>query len=153
MLVGTLFWKQICKVRTNLGATFQGFRGRLHSVVPGVVATPCVFQYVRQIFPKLRDVLDVYGAWKWYRLHYGMDEQGRFQQRAMTSDKEDKGKNVEEQGGQTRFESKRKLAWFMNQIASGKHDQAFTRMARRTSSSTNLDLGCEGMRTAQKQVS
>ena len=45
---------------------------------------------------------------------------------AMTSDAEDKDNNVEEQGGQTRFESKRKLKLFMDQIAWGKHDQALT---------------------------
>lgn len=82
-----------------------------------------------------------------------MDGQGRVQG-VVTSDEEDndkdKDKDGDEQGGQTRFESKRRLKSFMDQIAQGKHDHAFTCMARHTSSATNLDLGCDGMKHAQE---
>jgi hypothetical protein len=86
----------------------------------------CVYQYVRQIFPKLNEMLAVYGTWKWYQLHYGMDEHGRLQQGAAASDDEDHGHDKDEDGCQTRFESKRKLKVFMDHIVMGKHDQPFT---------------------------
>ena len=105
------------------------------------------YEYARQIFPRLSDLLDVYGTWKWYQLHYGMDAQGRLQQWAATSDEEDKVKDGEEQGCQTRFESKRKLQSFMGQVALGRHDHW------RTLSANNSDLGCEGMKNVQKVVS
>jgi hypothetical protein len=41
----------------------------------------------------------------------------------------------------------------MDHIVKGKHDQSFTSMARHTSSATNLDLGCEGMKHAQQLIS
>jgi hypothetical protein len=82
-----------------------------------------------------------------------MDEHGRLQQGAATIDDEDNGHDKDEDGCKTRFESKRKLKVFMYHIAMGKHDQSFTNMARHTSSSTNLDLGCEGKRNVQKLVS
>ena len=90
---------------------------------------------------KLSDLLDVYGTWKWYQLHYGMHEQGRLRQGVAISDEEDKDKDGEEQGFQTRFESKRKLQSFMGQVARGRHDNSFTCMARHTLSANNLDLG------------
>ena len=42
VLASTLYWEQVCKDPDQLRATFQGFCGRLHSVVPGLVATPFV---------------------------------------------------------------------------------------------------------------
>ena len=98
-------------------------------------------------------MLVVYGTWKWYQLHYGMDEHGRLQQGAATIDDEDNGHDKDEDGCQTRFESKRKLKVFMDHIVMGKHDQPFTHMARHTSSATNLDLGCEGMKHVQQLIS
>ena len=60
VLVSTLIWEQVCKIRTILGAPSQGFCGRLHSVVPGLVATPCLFtSFARQIFPQLSEMLVV----------------------------------------------------------------------------------------------
>ena len=59
---------------------------------------------------------------------------------------------MEEQGCQTRFESKRKLNVLMDQVARGRHDHVFTCMARHTLSANNLDLGCEGMQNVQKVV-
>ena len=56
----------------------------------------------------------------------------------------------DEDGCQTRFESKRKLKVFMDHIVMGKHDQPFTLMARHTSSATNLDLDGDGMKYAQQ---
>ena len=41
----------------------------------------------------------------------------------------------------------------MDHIVKGKHDQSFTSMARHTSSATNLDLGCEGMKHVQQLIS
>ena len=35
----------------------------------------------------------------------------------------------------------------------GKHDQPLTHMTRHTSSATNLDLGCDGMKYVQQLVS
>jgi len=61
-------------------------------------------------------MLAVYGTWKWYQLHYGMDEHGRLQQGAATIDDEDNGHDKDEDGCQTRFESKRKLKVFMDHI-------------------------------------
>jgi hypothetical protein len=47
----------------QLGASFQGFCRRLHSVVPALVATPfVVYQYARQIFPQFSEMLAVYGT-------------------------------------------------------------------------------------------
>ena len=70
-----------------------------------------------------------------------------------TIDEEYNDKDGEEQGCQTRFESKRKLQSFMDQVALGRHDHSFTCMTRHTLSTNNLDLGCEGMKNAQKVVS
>jgi len=41
-LASTLYFEQACKIRTSLGSPFQGFCGRLHSVVPGLIDTPFV---------------------------------------------------------------------------------------------------------------
>ena len=76
---------------------------------------------------------------KWYQLHYGMDARGRLQQGAATIYKIDIGQDKAEDGCQTRFESKRKLKVLMDQIVKEKRDQAFTGMARHTSSTTNLN--------------
>ena len=75
------------------------------------------------------------------------------QQGVETSDEETKDNDGEEQGCQTRFESKLKLKSFTDQVARGKHDHSFTCMARHTLSANNLDLGCKGMKNVQKVVS
>ena len=155
VLASTLYWEQVCKIRTRLGQRSHQSAGDCTALFRGLLLRHLFYQYARQIFPQLSGMLDVYGTWKWYHLHYGMDEQGRVQG-VVTSDEEDndkdkdKDKDGDEQGGQTRFESKRRLKWFMDQIAQGKHDHAFTCMARHTSSATNLDLGCDGMKHVQK---
>jgi hypothetical protein len=82
-----------------------------------------------------------------------MDEHGRLQQGAATIDDKDNCQDKDEDGCQTRFEIKRKLKVFMDHIVMGKHDQPFTHMARHTSSTTNLDLGCEGMKRVQQLIS
>jgi hypothetical protein len=98
-------------------------------------------------------MLAVYSTWKRYQLHYGMDEHGRLQQGAATSDDEDSGHDKDEDGCQTRFEGKRKLKVFMDHIVMGKPDQPFTHMARHTSSATNLDLGYVDMKYVQQLIS
>ena len=73
--------------------------------------------------------------------------------RAATIYDEDNGHDKAEDGCQTRSESKRKLKVFMGHIVMGKHDQPLTHMARHTSSATNFDLGCEGMKHVQQLFS
>ena len=150
VLASTPYWEQVCKIRASLGQHSKASAGDCTALFRALLLRHLVYEYARQNFPRLNDLLDVYGTWKWYKVHYGMAEQGRLQQGVATSDEEDKDKDGEEQGCQTHFESKRKLQLFMDQVARGGHDHSFTCMARRTLSANNLDLGCEGMKHVQK---
>ena len=153
MLASTLYWEQVCKIRTSLGQRSKDSAGDCTALFRGLLLRHLFYQYVRQIFPKLNEMLAVYGTWKWYQLHYGMDEHGQLQQGAATIDEEDIGQDKNEDGCQTCFESKRKLKVFMDRIVMGKHDQSFLHIARHTSSATNLDLGCEGMKHVHQLIS
>ena len=157
VLASRTYWEQVCKIRTSLGQRSKASAGDCTALFRGLLLRHLFYQYVRQIFPKLNEMLVVYGTWKWYQLHYGMDEHGRLQQGAPASDDEDHGHDhghdKDEDGCQTRFESKRKLNVFMYHMVMGKHDQPFTHMARHTSSATNLDLGCDGMKYVQQLIS
>ena len=148
-----LFGSRSARSGPAWGQRSKASAGDCTALFRGLLQRNLFYQYARQIFPKLNEMLAVYGTWNRYHLHYGMDEHGRLQQGAATSDDEDNGHDKDEDGCQTRFESKRKLKVFMYHIAMGKHDQSFTNMARHTSSSTNLDLGCEGMKHAQQLLS
>ena len=136
-----------------MGQRSKASAGDCTALFRGLLLRHLFYQYARQIFPQFSEMLAVYGTWKWYQLHYGMDEHGRLQQGAATSDDEDNGHDKDEDGCQTRFESKRKLKVFMDHIVMGKRDQPFTNMARHASSATNLDLGCEGMKHVQQLTS
>ena len=151
-LVKTLFWEQSCKIRSSLeGRTKVGGGGNATALLRAILLRHLFFQYVQQIFPKLDDILACYGTWRWFQGMYGMDEHGRISN-AESSDSEDEKKKEDEPGPQTRFESKRKLKIFMDQVAKGKFDTAFVSMARAKASSVNLDLGCEGMAGIQKTI-
>ena len=155
ILVKTLFWEQTCKIRGSLeGRTRVGGGGNATALFRAILLRHLFFQYVQQIFPKLDDVLDCYGTWQWYQGVYGMDEHGRISN-TDSSDSEDEQKNKnkdDEDGPQTRFESKRKMKLFMDQVSKGRFDTSFVSMARAKSSSMHLDLGCEGMANVQKII-
>ena len=125
VLASTLYCEQVCKIRTSLGQRSKASAGDCTALFRGLLLRHLFYQYVRQIFPKLNEMLAVYGTWKWYQLHYGMDEHGRLQQGAAASDDEYNGHDKDEDGCQTRFESKRKLKVFMDRIVKGKRDQSF----------------------------
>ena len=80
VLASTLYWEQVCKIRTSLGQRSKASAGDCTALFRALLLRHLFYEYARQIFPKLNDLLDVYGTWKWYQLHYGMDEQGRLQQ-------------------------------------------------------------------------
>jgi hypothetical protein len=152
-LVRVLFWEQTCKIRTSLGQRGRASGGDFTALFRALLLRQLFYQYMQQLFPKLHDVLSTLGTWKWYQQNYDMDEHGRLSHDAASSDgDEDKPNQIESDTHQTRFESKRKLKMLVDQIARGKHDHAFTCMARHTSSAINLDLGCDGMKSIQKQI-
>ena len=154
-LVKILFWEQTCRIRTSLGQRSRGSGGDSTALFRAILLRQLFFRYMQQLFPKLHDVLSASGTWKWYLQNYGMDEHGRLHKNAdaLSSDEEDEKKNqIDNEPNQTRFESKRKAKALVDQIGKGKHDHAFTCMARHTSSATNLDLGCDGMKVIHKQV-
>ena len=151
-LVKTLFWEQSCKMRGALeGRTSVGGGNNATALCRAILLRQLFHQYIQQIFPKLDDILTIYGTWKWYNATYGMDQQGRVNN-TDSSDSDDENKTKDESSSQTRYESKRKLQLLMDQVAKGKYDTSFVSMARATSSSLNLDLGCEGMGKLQKLV-
>ena len=153
ILVQTLFWEQSCKMRGALeGRTKVGGGGNATALFRAILLRHLFYQYTRQIFPKLDDILTCYGTWRWYHGMYGMDEHGRINNTDPSDSEDDTKKNEDEPGPQTRFESKRKLKLFMDQVAKGKHDTAFVSMARAKSSSMTLDLGCDGMAGIQKTI-
>ena len=152
-LVATLSWEQTCKIRTSLGHRTKQSAGDSTALCRALLLRRLFYKYIQQIFPKLSDILSVYGTWEWYKEQFGMDEHGRVAQGADSSEEESDGEGQQKEGHQTRFESKRKLKLFMDQVAKGKHDNSFTSMARHTSSATTLDLGCEGMKHIQRTVS
>ena len=80
VLASTLYWEQVCKIRTRLGQRSKASAGDWAALFRAVWISHLFYEYVRLILSKLNDLLDVYGTWKWYQLHYGMDEQGRLQQ-------------------------------------------------------------------------
>ena len=78
--VETHYWEQFSKIRTSLGQHSKASAGDCAALFRALLLRNVFYQYVRQIFPELSDMLDVYGTCKSYYLHYGMDEQCRLQQ-------------------------------------------------------------------------
>ena len=119
-LVKTLFWEQTCKMRNSLeGRTKVGGGGNATALLRAILLRQLFFQYIQQIFPKLDDILKIYGTWKWYQAMYGMDEYGRINNTDSSDSEDEKKMKEEEPGAQTRFESKRRLKLLMDQIAKG----------------------------------
>ena len=79
VLALTLYWEQVCKIRTSLGHRSKAAAGDCTALFRGLLLRYLVYPYARQIFPKLSEMLVVYGTWKWYQLHNGMDDHGRLQ--------------------------------------------------------------------------
>ena len=99
-LVKTLFWEQTCKMRTSLeGRTKVGGGGNATALLRAILLRQLFYQYIQQIFPKLADILNIYGTWKWYQSMYGMDEHGRVNKSVDSSDSEDE---KQKQGGGVR---------------------------------------------------
>ena len=92
VLASTLYWEQVCKIRTRLGQCSHQSAGDCTALFRGLLLRHLLYQYARQIFPQLSGMLDVYGTWKWYHLRCSMDEHGRVQG-VVTSDEEDNDKD------------------------------------------------------------
>ena len=152
LLVKTLFWEQTCKLRSSMGQRTKSSAGDSTALCRAILLRHLFFQYVQQIFPKLFDIVSVYGTWKWYHAMYGMDEHGRMSTQMQASDEDGDKDKDDEEGAQTRFESKRRLKHLLDAIAKGKYEHSFMCMARTTSSAMSLDLGCEGMKHIQRTV-
>ena len=151
-LVHTLFWEQTCKLRSALeGRTKVGGGGNATALLRGILLRHLFFQYIAHIFPKLQDMLEVYGTWKWYQEMYGMDEHGRLNDKQTESESEQEPTDRQD-GTHTRFESKRRLNILLDAMAKGKHDTAFVSMARQNGASTHLELGCDGMKSITTTV-
>ena len=141
-------------MRSSMGQRTKTSSGDSTALCRAILLRHLFFQYVQQIFPKLFELVSVYGAWKWYHAMYGMDDHGRIGTQIDDEAGEqepDKANDDEESAQQTRFESKRKLKQLLDALAKGKHDHAFVCMARTTSSSMNLDLGCDGMKHTSRR--
>ena len=152
-LVKTLFWEQTCKVRTSLeGRTKVGGGGNSTALLRAMLLRHLFYQYIQQIFPKLVDILGIYGTWKFYGEMYGMDEHGRMNATDSSESEDHQEQNTQDEGPQTRFESKHKLKLLMDGVAKGRHDTMFVSMTRVVGSAVNLNLGCEGMATVHKFV-
>eukprot|EP00974_Lingulodinium_polyedra_P029548 2846857-Lingulodinium_polyedra.AAC.1 len=42
----------------------------------GILLRHALYQYLRQIVPKLSDAIDTFGKWQWYQHEYGVTETG-----------------------------------------------------------------------------
>ena len=96
LLASPLYWEQVCNIRTSLGQRSKASAGDCTALFRGLLLRNFFYQYVRQIFPKVNEMLAVYGTWNLYQLHYGMDEHGRLQQGAAASVDEDRGHDKDE---------------------------------------------------------
>ena len=86
VLASALYWEQVCKIRTSLGHRSKASAGDCTALCRGLLLRHVFYKYARQIVPQLSEMMVVYGTWKWYHLHYSMDEHGRLQQGAASSD-------------------------------------------------------------------
>ena len=92
ILAQTLFWEQTCKVRTTMGQRGNNSASDATALCRDILLRNLCYQYVHQVFPKLQDLVAVYGTLKWYNVMYGMDIIGRLSgQGALSDDDEHEG--------------------------------------------------------------
>ena len=64
-LVNTVFWQQSCKMRSASEVrTKVGGGSNATALCRSILLRQLFHQYVQQIFPKLDDMLMIYGTWK-----------------------------------------------------------------------------------------
>ena len=92
ILVQTLFRAQTCKLRTTMGHRGNNSASDATALRWAILLRNRFYQYVHQVFPKLQDLVAVYGTLKWYNVMYGMDIIGRLSgQGALSDDDEHEG--------------------------------------------------------------
>ena len=62
VLASTLYWEQVCKIRTSLGQRSNASAGDCTALFRGLLLRHLFYQYVRHIFPQLSEMLVVYGT-------------------------------------------------------------------------------------------
>lgn len=157
VLLNTLYWEQVCKMRTTVKS--RGKQGGYETVhlMRAVLLRHVFYNYCRQAFPNHQAAIESFGSWQWYAHKYGMTEHGRIQ--GCTSRLDEEGDAEEEMEQQeeevapnTRFVSKTALVDLLTAVAGNKHEQAFVSLAKDQGNAATLDLSKDGMKTIQGKV-
>ena len=156
IIVETLFFEQVCKLRRSIAPKGRGHATDATNVMRGILLRRAFFTYLKQIFPKLADSIQSFGTWTWFHEEYGVTETGHLKQTLpddTDDDPDEPSKDVcSSSKDPSRFVSKEKLRKLAMNVAKCKHDWAFSQLAKSQGHATSLDLSADSMRTLRAKV-
>ena len=77
MLLETLYWEQVCRLRRSVTPRGRTNAGDSVGLFRGILLRLLFYQYCLKIFPKLQADVKIFGTWEWYNKEYGMSRTGR----------------------------------------------------------------------------
>ena len=156
LLIETLYFEQVCKLRRSIAPKGRGHATDATHAMRGILLRHALYQYLRQIFPKLSDAIEYFGKWQWYQQEYGMSETGHLTtelQNDSDDDPDTPGKIVRPSSEDpSRFASKQKLIRLCTAVAKGRYDWAFTGLGKYQGHAMALDLSVDPMKTMKAKI-
>ena len=137
----------MCKLWKSLAPKGRGHAADATNICRGLLLRRSLFPYLRQIFPKLKIYIEIYGCYEWFQKTYKMTKTGLLAQELGDSDEEDAPAEEASQ-----FQSKVKLLTLCEMLARGKHDGALAGLGKEQGGSGVLDLSKECMKGALAKI-